>query len=73
MEIEKNIKMYKRHYLGGTIIGSRIEVVGEETIEEEDGRECDCYLYNIIGYTPENGKLFVALKANVFLDEPIDE
>ena len=42
-----------------------VEIIGEQVIEYE-GRVLDQYLYNIVGYTPKNGKPFMALKSNIF-------
>lgn len=47
--------------------GDLIEVVGEQLVKLEDGRLLEQYLYNIVGYTAENGKQFASLKANISL------
>jgi hypothetical protein len=47
-----------------------VTIIGEQTVELEDGRVIEQYLYNIDGYTPENGKPFAALKANIVVEEP---
>ena len=52
---------------GGSITGNLVEVIGEQTVMTDEGRELEQYIYNIVGYTPENGKPFVALKSNIFL------
>ena len=44
--------------------GDLVEVIGEAVIEV-DGKVIEQYLYNIEGYTPENGKPFSAMKANL--------
>jgi hypothetical protein len=46
---------------------NEIEIIGEQTVELENGKVIEQYLYNIVGYTPENGKPFVSLKANIVL------
>jgi hypothetical protein len=47
--------------------GDKVLVHGEQTVELEDGRIVEQYLYNIEGYTPKNGLPFVSLKANIIL------
>lgn len=44
-----------------------VEITGEQVVELEDGRVIEQYLYNIVGYTPKNGKEFVSLKANIMI------
>jgi hypothetical protein len=46
----------------------RVAIVGEQTIQLEDGRIVEQFLYNIIGHAPTNGKLFVSLKGNIILE-----
>jgi hypothetical protein len=58
-------KMYTEPVQGGSMTGNLVEVIGEQKIQLEDGRVIEQYIYNIMGYTPENGKPFVALKANI--------
>ncbi len=58
--------MYEKAIEGGSMTGNLVEVIGEQTVEYE-GRTLEQYLYNIVGYTPENGKPFVSLKANIVL------
>lgn len=60
-------KMYKNTIQGGSITGNLVEIIGEQKMELEDGRIIEQYLYNVVGYTPANGKPFVSLKANLFL------
>lgn len=61
--------MYKTPLSGISIVGGdRVEIIGERKAELEDGRIVEQYLYNIIGYTPENGQPFVSLKANIMVD-----
>ena len=52
---------------GGSVTGNLVEVIGEQTVVTDEGKELEQYIYNIVGYTPENGKPFVALKSNIFL------
>lgn len=61
-----NVKMYDETIEGGSMSGNLVEVIGEQTIEYE-GTILEQYLYNIIGFTPKNGKPFAALKANIVL------
>lgn len=67
MERIFDIKMYNETIMGGSITGNLVEIIGEQKMELEDGRIVEQYLYNIVGYTPANGKPFVSLKANLFL------
>lgn len=46
---------------------NEVEIIGEQTVELESGKIVEQYLYNIVGYTPANGKPFVSLKANIIL------
>lgn len=57
--------MYEEPIQGGSVTGNLVEIIGEQVIEYE-GRALDQYLYNIVGYTPKNGKPFMALKSNIF-------
>lgn len=52
---------------GGSVTGNLVEVIGEQTVVTDEGKELEQYIYNIVGYTPKNGKPFVALKSNIFL------
>lgn len=45
--------------------GDLVKVIGECTIELEDGKVLEQYLYNIVGYTAKNGKPFMGLKNNI--------
>ena len=60
--------MYSRPYKGYSVTGNEVEIVGERF---ETGKEY--YLYNIVGYQPQNGQPFVALKCNVHPIETIPE
>ena len=60
-------KMYDKTIQAGSITGNLVEIIGEQKVELEDGTIIEQYLYNIVGYTPKNGKPFVSLKANIFL------
>jgi hypothetical protein len=45
-----------------------VSVIGEQLhLRESDGMWIEQYVYNIDGYTPENGKPFAALKANIHI------
>lgn len=72
MERTISTKMYSRSYRGGTVMGSAIEIIGEE-VYEIDGKVYEGYLYNIVGYTPKNGLPFIARKCNVIVSEEIRE
>jgi len=61
------VKMYDEVLVGGSFTGNEVEVVGEQVVELEDGRVIEQFLYNIVGYVAENGKLFSALKANIMI------
>jgi hypothetical protein len=61
-------KMYEEARYAISVAGELVEVIGEQKMEVEDDRVIEQYIYNIVGYTPKNGKPFVALKANIFLN-----
>lgn len=66
----KTIKevMYEKAIMGvSAVSGGQVEIIGEAVIEYE-GRILEQYIYNIVGYTAENGKPFSSLKANIELD-----
>lgn len=52
-------KKYEKPINGYTVMGDMVEIIGE-ALDKANGNEY--YYYNIVGYTPENGKPFVALK-----------
>ena len=60
-------EMYPQPLQGGSISGNLVEVIGEQVVQFSEGKVVEQYLYNIVGYTPANGKPFVSLKANIFL------
>lgn len=62
-----NQKMYDASKMAGSITGNLVEVIGEQTVKTDSGETLEQFLYNIHGYTPENGKPFAALKSNIFL------
>ena len=66
MEKEISRTMYEEELLGGSITGNLIHIIGERVVEIE-GKAIDQYLYNIDGYTPENGKPFAAHKSNIYI------
>lgn len=45
---------------------NEVEIIGEQKVEYE-GRILEQYLYNLLGYVPNNGKPFAALKGNLIL------
>jgi hypothetical protein len=57
-----------KHYGLSMFSGERVLIQGEQTVELEDGRVIEQYLYDIVGHTPANGKPFAALKANIVLE-----
>lgn len=59
-------KMYEEPLTGGSITGNLVEVIGEREVLHE-GKVLEQYIYNIEGYTPKNGKPFVALKDNIII------
>jgi hypothetical protein len=67
MEKVLSAKTYDQAKLGGSVTGSLVQVIGEQTVQLDDGRVVEQYIYNIEGYTPQNGKPFAALKANIIL------
>lgn len=73
MQNTKEIKVisenpYEKPINGCSIVGSQVEVIGERTVELEDGKVIDQYVYNVIGYKSQNGLPFAALKANIYLN-----
>ncbi|KXY51142.1 hypothetical protein AT268_32090 [Bacillus cereus] len=61
------VKMYEEVKEGFSIFSdNRVEIIGEQTMSI-DGKILEQYLYNIDGYTPDNGKPFVSLKSNIIL------
>ena len=62
-------KMYDKPIKGGSVMGSLVNIIGEQTVQLEDGRIIEQYIYNIIGYNAKNGQPFAALKANIILME----
>lgn len=60
-------KTYDEPVMGISIMsGEPVEIIGEQTVKRA-GRILEQYLYNIVGYTPANGKSFASLKANIIL------
>ena len=65
---------YKKSYRAGSVTGNEVDIIGEAVYRNgADGKLYDCYLYNIVGYTPKNGKPFVSRKENIYILEPIKE
>lgn len=60
-----NVKMFNESVEAVSIMGGPVLIVGEQQMELEDGRVVDQYLYDVVGYTPENGKHFASLKDNI--------
>lgn len=61
-------KLYSEYQEGISMFSeNKVLIIGEQTVELEDGRIVEQFLYNIIGYAPENGKPFVSLKGNIIL------
>ena len=46
--------------------GDEVEIIGEQTARYGD-KLLEQYIYNIVGYTPANGKPFISLKSNLVL------
>ena len=69
MENEKvlNEKSYEEVKKGISFSGNMVSIIGERTVELDDGRIIDQYIYNIDGYEAKNGKPFVSLKDNIYL------
>ena len=61
-----SVRMYDTPMKGFSTVGNQITVIGEQTIER-DGKLLEQYLYNVDGYTPENGLPFVSLKCNIII------
>lgn len=60
-------KTFDKSVKGFSITGNQVTIIGEQTVELDDGRVIEQYIYNIDGYTAKNGKPFVALKSNIFI------
>lgn len=62
-------KEFYNEYLDGVSLfsGNEVLILGEQTVQLEDGRIIEQYLYNIKGYACQNGKPFASLKANIGL------
>lgn len=58
---------YDKMIRGYSITGSMVEIIGEQTVQLSDGRIVEQYVYNIVGVIPQNGKPFMALKANIYI------
>lgn len=53
--------------------GQRVEVIGEQLLREKGTENwLNQYLYNIVGYTPENGKPFASIKENIMIQVPFE-
>lgn len=64
----QSVRMYDESIEGLSMASdNKVEVIGEQTVALEDGREVEQYLYNIEGHRPTNGEPFVSLKANIIL------
>jgi hypothetical protein len=44
--------------------GDAVTIIGEQEVRY-NGQNYEQYIYTIDGYTPKNGKPFIALKANI--------
>lgn len=62
--VEKRI--YAEPIMGATINGDLARIIGEQVMEI-DGEMYDQYIYNIEGFTPEDGLPFISLKAYLYL------
>lgn len=49
--------------------GEMVTIIGEQTVQLDDGSIVEQYLYHIDSYVAQNGKPFAALKANITLLE----
>ena len=58
--------MYEVPIQGGSITGNLVNIIGEQKVKR-GGIVLDMYLYDIVGYTPKNGKPFAALKSNIYI------
>lgn len=57
-------RMYDESFRGLSFTETLVDVVGEADVEI-DGEIKEMYLYNIVGYEPENKKHFMSLKLNI--------
>lgn len=68
MSVKDSVVMYDKAKMGVSMFsGSVVEVIGERTVTEK-GKTLEQYLYNIVGYEPDNGEPFVSLKVNIIVD-----
>lgn len=68
MEKVLNEITYENAIKGISMFSSEmITIIGERTVELEDGRVIEQYIYNIDNYIAKNGKPFVSLKANIIV------
>jgi hypothetical protein len=59
-------KMYKQSIKGISIFSCEpVTIIGEQKVQNHEGKILDWYLYNIDHYTAKNGRPFVSLKANI--------
>ena len=60
-----SIKMYDKPIRAiSSFSSNEVLIIGEQIVEYE-GRTLEQYLYNMVGYVPNNGKPFVSLKDNL--------
>lgn len=57
--------MYNEFKEGFSFSGERVVILGEQLIEFESGKKRNCFVYNIVGHAPANGRPFIALKSNI--------
>lgn len=64
-----NKEMYTETKKGISMFGGEpVTIIGEQTVRLKNGEVIEQYLYDVDGYTAENGECFVGLKANISLD-----
>ena len=60
--------MYEKALSGYTTTwGDKVEIIGEQLVEYDEGEIIRQYIYNIVGYIPENGKPFIARDCNIIV------
>lgn len=61
-------EMYKKPLEGYTTMwGDKVEIIGEQYVCLKDGDIIRQYIYNIVGYIPENGYPFIARDCNIIV------
>ena len=52
-----------------TFSGDTVTIVGEQVVENHDGKKLEWYVYNLDHYKAKNGRPFVSLKSNIHVTD----